>query len=138
MIGLSVGGDLSLDGDVDVTIPAAQCRDALWFCVNVEPGSGADYSDSDLSNNWECVDISAAKSCATGKITHICKLNFNSLNKTVLFFLSGYKTPINTVDSSRLLRYTSINEFRGQLTVSFASQIVIPSSSSGLWWSHVL
>lgn len=66
MTGLSVGGSLSLDGTVDVTVPAGQCNDALWFCANVEPGSGADYSDSDLTNNWRCFDISTSKSCDTG------------------------------------------------------------------------
>ena len=71
VIGLGLNGDLSLDGDVDITIPAAQCRDALWFCINVEPGTGADYGDSNPSNNWECYDISEAKSCATGKIVFL-------------------------------------------------------------------
>lgn len=53
-------------GTATITMDASACNDVVYLCVSVLT-SGTAFTDSDLTNNYRCKDISQQLSCAIGK-----------------------------------------------------------------------
>ena len=75
--GLAGGGVFTVIGTANINVPASQCTQVVYLCVNLTEGTGANYTDSDPSDtsNVACDDISARKTCFPGEhVTGHCNL----------------------------------------------------------------
>ena len=60
---IASGGNVSLAGSVEVTLPEVHCLRATWLCVKVD----ANFEDGELDNNYKCRDIELERSCKPGE-----------------------------------------------------------------------
>lgn len=68
--GLPAGSDLTLEGNVDMTLASEICSSAQYVCVTMSEGPGASYVDSDPtpSSNTACLAISSQVTCDIGRV----------------------------------------------------------------------
>ncbi|XP_064623221.1 uncharacterized protein LOC135485290 isoform X2 [Lineus longissimus] len=60
LVGLNTQAELKVEGEGTLTIPAAECSLVRFVCLFVEPGSGADWSDSNAADNYRCQDVKSS------------------------------------------------------------------------------
>lgn len=54
-----------------ITLPTADCNQYTWLCGCVKKGGGAQYVDSDTTNNCDCADASSKIKCLPGMFANI-------------------------------------------------------------------
>ena len=60
---INTGGNVSMVGSVEVTLPEVHCLRATWLCVRVD----SSFADGELGNNHKCRNIEMERSCTPGE-----------------------------------------------------------------------
>ena len=67
-VALVAGDTITLHMFVTLTLTSDECAAAQYLCVQVAPGSNANFSDPILANNRKCTSLLGRKTCAPGRI----------------------------------------------------------------------
>lgn len=63
---LPISTTITLNGYAMANIPTASHDNVKFVCVNVVKGVGSTYTDTNLNNNYKCIDISGSLAKKTG------------------------------------------------------------------------
>ena len=66
-VALAAGDSITLHASVTLTLTSIACAAAQYLCVQVAPGSNANFSDPSPSNNRKCMSLLGRKTCAPGR-----------------------------------------------------------------------